>query len=149
MRILVDTGVWLRVFDRAAPERAEILRCMRHFWSGGHELATTAQNVAEFWNVSTRPVAARGGCDRPISIVEPRVRQIERPATVLPFTNLAYQQWRQLLVNHGLIGVAVHDARIAAVMMAEGIQYLFTLNGADFRRYAGITVIARHSDIHF
>lgn len=149
MRILVDTGVWLRMFDRGAAERPEILRCLRRLWSGQHELVTTAQNIAEFWNVSTRPAAARGGYGHAVSFVDARVRQIERLATVVPFSSAAYQHWRQLLTSHQIVGVAVHDARIAAAMSVEGLQYLFTLNGADFRRYPGITVVARESDIRF
>lgn len=149
MRIVVDTGVWLRMFDRGSPERPEILRCLRKLWSGSHELVTTAQNIAEFWNVSTRPVTARGGYGHAVPFVEARVRQMERLATIVPFSDGVYQQWRQLLTSHQVVGVAVHDARIAAVMLAEGLQYLFTLNGADFRRYPGISVISRESDITF
>jgi predicted nucleic acid-binding protein len=97
MRILVDTGVWLRMFDRNSPERPEIFRCLRRIWSGKHDLFTTAQNVAEFWNVSTRPAAARGGYGHSPSLVETRVHQIERLAKILPFTDSAYAHWRQLV----------------------------------------------------
>ena len=59
MQILVDTGVLLRAFDRAAPEQRSIFRALRKLWSENHDLVTTSQNIAEFWNVSTRPAQAR------------------------------------------------------------------------------------------
>jgi hypothetical protein len=43
MKVLVDTGVLLRVFDRAAPQQSITFRALRKLWSDGHELVTTAQ----------------------------------------------------------------------------------------------------------
>jgi predicted nucleic acid-binding protein len=40
-----------------------------------------------------------------------------------------------------LTGVAVHDARLVAVMLARGIGSIVTLNERDFRRYSGIAVL--------
>lgn len=52
MQYLVDTGIWLRLFDRSDPEHAAILQAIRALRSAGHELAACPQNIAEFWNVS-------------------------------------------------------------------------------------------------
>jgi predicted nucleic acid-binding protein len=100
VRILVDTGVLLRAFDRSAPEQRAIFRALRKLWSENHELATTSQNIAEFWNVSTRPASARGGLGLPVSVVEARVKVIEKLGAVLPFSTDAYHEWRRLVVQH-------------------------------------------------
>ncbi len=50
----------------------------------------------------------------------------------------AFYLWRKLLVEHGVVGVKVHDARLVAVMGAWEIQRIVTFNVSDFIRYAGI-----------
>jgi predicted nucleic acid-binding protein len=61
MQVFIDTGVLLRAFDRGSSAQKVILRALRKLWTQGHELATSHQNIAEFWNVATRPTSARGG----------------------------------------------------------------------------------------
>jgi predicted nucleic acid-binding protein len=141
MQVLVDTGVLLRVFDRTAPQQPIIFRALRKLWSDGHELVTTAQNMAEFWNVSTRPAGARGGYELPVAMVDERAKVIERLGLVLPFTYRAYAEWRRLVVAHQVVGVSVHDARLIAVMSEFNITHILTFNGADFRRYPGLTIL--------
>ena len=141
MEVLVDTGILLRAFDRAYSEQKTILRAFRKLWTNNHQLHTTSQNIAEFWNVCTRPVSARGGYGISVSVTEARVQVIEQLGTILPFTSQAYLAWRSLLVAHQILGVSVHDARIVAVMQSTGIQHLLTLNGADFQRYTNIKVL--------
>jgi predicted nucleic acid-binding protein len=142
MRILVDTGVLLRMFDRTSVQHQSILSAFRVLRSNGHELVTTAQNIAELWNVSTRPALARGGLGLSIPMVERRVRCVERLCAVLPFEDPAYQEWRRIVVAESIVGVAVHDARLVATMIAVGITHMLTLNEADFRRYGGIVVLS-------
>jgi predicted nucleic acid-binding protein len=141
MRILVDTGVLLRAFDRSAPEQRAIFKALRKLWSENHELLTTPQNIAEFWNVATRPANARGGFGLPVAIVDSRVKLIEKLGVVLPFSDRAYQEWRRLVVSHQITGVSVHDAKLVAAMTASNVQHVLTLNGADFMRYVAITVL--------
>jgi hypothetical protein len=64
MEILVDTGVLLRAFDKSSSEQRPILRAFRLLRLQGHSLVTTHQNIAEFWNVATRPASARGGFEK-------------------------------------------------------------------------------------
>ena len=142
MRILVDTGVLLRAFDRANPaSQRTVFRALRKLWSNNDDLTTTAQNIAEFWNVATRPTTARGGYGLSVTIVEQRVLMIEKLGAVLPFSMRAYQEWRRLLVAHSIVGVAVHDARLVATMREAGIDHILTLNATDFQRYPGLTVL--------
>ena len=140
MQVLIDTGIWLRAFDQTSVDRPLIVRSLRRLWMEKREIVTTSQNIAEFWNVSTRPPAARGGYGLSPSAVNQRVRWIERIARVLPFTLNDYREWRELVVHHQITGVNVHDARLVAVIATNGISSLLTLNVADFRRYPGVVV---------
>jgi len=141
MQILVDTGVLLRAFDRSAPQQRTIFRALRKLWAENHELVTTSQNIAEFWNVSTRPTQARGGLGLPVNAVDERVKLIEKLGDVLPFSDTAYDEWRRLVIKYQIIGVAVHDAKLVATMASANIQHILTLNESDFRRYSGLTIL--------
>jgi predicted nucleic acid-binding protein len=138
MQYLVDTGVWLRLFDRDDPEQTYIRAALRSLRTAGDMLAICPQNIAEFWNVSTRPASARGGYGKSVDTTELRVRFIERNAVNLDESPLAYYHWRRLLVQHQLQGLAVHDARLVSMMQVAGISRVLTLNLGDFARYPGI-----------
>jgi predicted nucleic acid-binding protein len=107
----------------------------------GHTLAACPQNIAEFWNVSTRPTTARGGYGKSVSTTERRVQFIERFGTVLDESPAAYRQWRGLLTLFQIQGTAVHDARLVALMHTSGIHHILTLNATDFARYPAINVV--------
>jgi predicted nucleic acid-binding protein len=108
----------------------------------GDTLVTAAQNAAEFGNVCTRPVSARGGYGLSIADADRRLRVIERLFQALPDRPASYQAWRRLIVAHAVQGVQVHDARLVALMQINGITHILTLNGSDFTRYPGIVPIA-------
>jgi predicted nucleic acid-binding protein len=147
MQILVDTGILLRAFDRSSIEQRAIFRALRKLASDGHDFVTTSQNIAEFWNVSTRPAQARGGLGLEVPVVDRRVKTIEKLTGILPFSDRAYEEWRRLVVEHQIIGVAVHDARLAATMIAGNIQHILTLNESDFRRYTRLTILTPSSEM--
>jgi predicted nucleic acid-binding protein len=137
--INIDTGILLRLLDRNDPHHADIRRAFRAIRARGDEPITSPQNVAEFWNVCTRPASARGGFGLSVQETDRRVRLLERLFRVLPDNSMAYPLWRQIVVRHGVQGVQVHDARLVAWMQAHGITHIFTLNTGDFARYPGVT----------
>jgi hypothetical protein len=51
--------------------------------------------------------------------------------------------WRQLVVTYSVEGRQVHDARLVALMEAQGISHILTLSAPDFTRYPGINPIDR------
>jgi predicted nucleic acid-binding protein len=142
MRYLLDTGILLRLFKRADPNCRAIRATMRALRKSGHELVVSIQNVAEFWNVSTRPADARGGFGLSLQQTERRLRIIERLCLVLPEQNTTYEIWRNLVKVHAVKGVQVHDARLVAWMQSHSVSHILTLNSVDFARYGGITAIA-------
>lgn len=142
MQYLVDTGVLLRLFDRSDPEHRTIRATLRRLREEGHVICATYQNVAEFWNVSTRPVSARGGYGESLSSTERRAQFIERIGTILTDHPGAYEEWRQLVVQHQVQGASVHDARLVAMMRVSSTPTIITLNGSDFARYPGVTALS-------
>ena len=105
--------------------------------------AYTLQNMTEFWNASTRPTE-RNGFGLTVAETERNARVIERSFTFLADTEAVYREWRRIVVQYGVSGIQVHDARLAAAMYAHGINEILTLNGSDFIRFAGIAAINPH-----
>ena len=96
--------------------RKHIFRAFRKHWNQGDQFVTSHQNIAEFWNVATRPASARGGFGLSVDETLKRVETIEKLGKAVPFTNACYVEWRRLLMAHSITGVSVHDARLVATM---------------------------------
>lgn len=91
----------------------------------GETIHTLPQNIAEFWNVCTRPLDKNGLGLSPAQ-TDGEVTHLETLFPVLPDAAGTYAQWRRLVVKHAVSGVQVHDARIVAAMVAHSIPYLLT-----------------------
>jgi predicted nucleic acid-binding protein len=76
-----------------------------------------------------------------ITEAEAEVQLIERQFGFLPDNQQIHAVWRRLVNDHNVRGRQVHDARLVAVMRVHGLSHLLTLNGSDFIRYGGITII--------
>jgi predicted nucleic acid-binding protein len=75
---LADTNILLRFLLRNDPAYPAIRQAVRNLKTRREQLITTPQNIAEFWNVCTRPTTARGGLGLSIEATERRVRLLER-----------------------------------------------------------------------
>jgi predicted nucleic acid-binding protein len=135
---VVDTNVLLRITRRADPQHQLIVMALSQLLSQGTTLHYMHQNIAELWNVMTRPIA-RNGLGLTVHETETEVRAIERGMTLLPDSEAVYQEWRRIILRYSVSGVQVHDARLAAAMYVHGVPHILTLNVADFNRFAGLT----------
>ena len=138
MRYLLDTGIIVRLPHRDDPLHDVIRGSLNHINAEGHSFVTTTQNLAEFWNVCTRPSTARGGFGLSIDETRKRLRLLERFITVLREPASGFERWKSLVAMHAVIGKQVHDARLVALMSAYRIRRILTLNDSDFTRYKGI-----------
>jgi predicted nucleic acid-binding protein len=55
------------------------------------------------------------------------------------------EAWEMLVSSHLVSGKQAHDAHLVAVMSVHGVRRILTFNGADFRRYSSVEVIAPSS----
>jgi predicted nucleic acid-binding protein len=141
MDTLVDSGVLIRLTLPGDPAYPEVRRAVRLLKSRGEKLIALTQNIAEFWNVCTRPAAVRGGYGLSVKDTARKLGLIENLVEIRPDSLAVFQEWKRLVVLHSVKGVQVHDARLVAGMTVYGIATLLTFNGADFKRYAGITIV--------
>ena len=137
---LIDTNILLRLSRQGDPHHHPVEAALGVLDKQDAELYFSLQNIAEFWNVCTRPVG-RNGYGLSIDETRERVEFIERTMTLLPDNDHVYSCWRRLVVAHNVRGVQVHDARLAALMEVYGITHILTLNRPDFTRYSHVQVV--------
>ncbi len=103
--------------------------------STGIELFITSQNLVEFWRSATRSVE-RNGLGLTIQEAEVELQGLETLFPVLSDVPEIYPEWRRLVLEYGVMGVNVHDARLVAVMRVHQLTHILTFNTKDFTRYA-------------
>jgi predicted nucleic acid-binding protein len=105
---------------------------------------TPPKTLGEFWNTLTRP-ADRNGYGLTPTQADELAGEIESQLRLLPDSIQVHKEWRRMLVDYGVSGVQVHDARLAATMRVHGVQRILTFNVQDFRRYTGIEAVLPQS----
>jgi predicted nucleic acid-binding protein len=78
MSYFADTNILLRFLLKNEPEYPIIRRAVNILKARRERIFTAPQNIAEFWNVCTRPATARGGIGLSVEATERRLRLIER-----------------------------------------------------------------------
>jgi predicted nucleic acid-binding protein len=137
---LADTNILLRIARRADPQHPVVDTALARLAGQGTALHYTHQNIAEFWNTMTRPIA-RNGLGLSVAEAESEVYLIEQGMTLLADSAAVYSEWRRIVLRHGISGVQVHDARLAATMYVHSISHVLTFNVADSARFAGLTAL--------
>jgi 2-amino-4-hydroxy-6-hydroxymethyldihydropteridine diphosphokinase len=131
LKFLIDANVLLRIFRQDDPQYQLIAEALDELDDRGAESCFSLQNIAEFWNVCTRP-KERNGYGLSIADTNECVEYIEHTMTYLPDSQQVYSIWRDLVITRNVRGVQVHDARLAAIMRAYGVTRILTLNESDF-----------------
>ncbi len=137
MSVLVDTNVLLR---RTQPDHSShtiAVESVAKLLRSGEPVRFTLQNISEFWNVVTRPIA-NNVLGYPVADAAARSRWQDR--TGLNAAARMFQPsiasgsdwwWQHVLVQ----GSKVHDTRLVAAMNIHGVRRILTFNGSDFFRY--------------
>jgi predicted nucleic acid-binding protein len=134
---LMDSNILLRISRRYDPDHHIVDLALERLLSGHAELYYTHQNIAELWNVWTRP-ANRNGFGLTSETAEQKTGRIESMMMLAADSAAVYEQWRRLVREYRVTGVQVHDARLVASMLVHRIPNLLTLNGADFQRWSKV-----------
>ena len=137
---LLDSNILLRMSQHADSHYPAIRSALITFRNESTRLCYTSQTLGEFWNASTRPLD-QNGFGLTIAETDVIAREIERDLEFLPDSQAVHDRWRRLLVEHGVKGVQVHDARLAASMYVHGIPKLLTINFRDFARFHGLSIL--------
>ena len=134
---LVDANILLPITRRSDPQHKMVDTALARLAGQGAILHYTHQNIAELWNAMTRP-PSRNGLGLTVAEAERQVRAIESGMKLLPDSEAVYREWLRIVVQYGVSGVQVHDARLAATMYVHGVSHILTLNATDFSRFEGL-----------
>jgi predicted nucleic acid-binding protein len=143
MAYLLDSGILLRLADQKDRQYSTVVDAVALLVDRGEQLVISTQNVAEFCNVATRPVANNGLGRLPSEVLTFVEEEIEPLCAVLAEVSAVYRELKRLIVKYAVSGKQVHDARLVAMMLVWKIDSILTLNDRDFRRYEseGIQVV--------
>ena len=140
MKYLLDTNILLRLVELNHLHHKEASEALKTLRRQNAIFYVLLQNISEFWNVCTRP-ADKNGLGLSIAKTDLHLKRFERLFKLLPDTEEVYKNWRELVVNHSVSGIQVHDAKIVAAMKAHNIENLLTFNVKDFKRYTDIKAV--------
>jgi hypothetical protein len=76
-----------------------------------------------------------------VAEAERQVHAVETGMKLLPDSGAVYREWRRIVVQHEVLGVQAHDARLAAAMRIHRVIHILTLNVADFGRFSGLAAV--------
>lgn len=140
MRVLADANVLLRMAEPNHPSYRTATDATASLMARGRAVVIVPQSVYEFWVVATRPVAVNG-LGLSAAEAEAEVQRFSSSFTVFDDDPGVYPVWLRLVTTTPVLGKKAHDARLVAAMRVHGIDHILTFNDADFRRFAGITVL--------
>jgi predicted nucleic acid-binding protein len=140
---LLDSNILIRWVQHNDPIAPAVESALDLLMFSNADLSFTSQNLGEFWNAMTRPVA-RNGYGLSPEQADIRAREIEAAFDLLPDSPAVHQEWRRLLVDYRVSGVQVHDARLVASMHIHGVKRILTFNTKDFARFGDIEAIHPH-----
>ncbi len=148
MAFLADTSILARLANTSDAHHAIARRAIIELHRRGETVHAAPQNLVEFRNCATRPVAANG-LGLSAADAEARADEFEALFPLLPETPEIYLVWKTLAHDSGVIGRQVHDARLVAICHVHRIERILTFNARHFARFAGlgpgITVVEPHA----
>ncbi len=140
MSFLVDTNIILRMAQPEHPMCTDALNALNVLQHRREQFYLSSQNLIEFWRTCTRPIDSNG-LGLTVIQTDAELLRLENLFSILPDTAEIYTEWRRLVVAYSVMGVNVHDARLVAVMLVNGLTHILTFNTRDFTRYSEIRAI--------
>lgn len=139
--ILLDSNILLRLVKATDAAFPSVSTAVTTLLSAGEMLCIVPQNLYEFWAVATRPVVGANGLGLSIAECRAEIARFKRLFHLLRDPLNLFDEWESLVDTYQCHGRTSFDARLVAAMRPLGIARILTLNGSDFTRFPGITII--------
>src|SRR5437870_4149441 len=117
MATLLDTGILIRLVDKKDILHALVEEAIDKLIVRQEDLLISTQNIAELWNVATRPAVNNGLALSTGAIAKLYDDTIVPICRVVTETASLPDELKRLLIDYGAIGKQVHDARLVAIML--------------------------------
>ncbi len=135
---VVDANVLVYALDADAPQHMASRLLLEEGRRGATTLNVTSQMLCEFYFIVTNPrrvAKPRTTADAAASIVG-----FLSFLHVLPTPARAVEGWPSLLRRHPVTGGDVFDLQLAATMLANGVQRIYTFNTTDFEAFPELII---------
>jgi hypothetical protein len=110
MAYLLDTGILLRLANPADHLHGQVRIAIGTLGNRGERLPTATQNIAEFCNVASRPVANNGLGHPPAAVLEFIEKDVEPICAVVAEIDSVYPQLKRLIATYNVVGKQVNEA---------------------------------------
>ncbi len=131
--MFVDTNVLVRARFEAAPSHSLARRRMQEAGESGEALRISRQVLREYLATVTRPQSWSSPVAMDAALAH--IAALEAVFDILEDGPRVTQTLTGLCREVPVAGRQIHDANIAATMLAHGERRLLTFNAGDFRRY--------------
>lgn len=132
MKALLDTSTLIAAMLPDHVHHAHALPWLSEAKSGAFEFVCSGHSLAELYAVLTRlPRTPPIGPEDALRLIQENVTS---HAQVHSLSSDEYASLIELLAQNKIRGAAVYDAIIARIGELTGVDYLVTLNVADFQR---------------
>lgn len=130
----VDTNVLVYASQKRSAFHARAVACLHEARGERRALWISRQVLREYLATVTRPQHNQA----PLSLAEALadIARFERDFNIAEDGPEVFAELLRLLARVPVAGKQVHDANLAATMLAHGMTCLLTFNDADFRRFA-------------
>ena len=137
-KLFVDTNILVYLANENAQLHQAVLKQVEAF-AASHAMVISRQVLREYAVVMTRP----GIVETPLTPDElaEDLEKWQRVFEVVDETQEVTAQLVCLLKKYQLKGKRIHDANIAATMLAYGISELWTADVEDFQKFEEIRII--------
>jgi len=135
---IVDANVLVYALDAEAPQHLASRQLLDEGRSGAATLYVTSQILCEFYSVVTNP--RRVAKPRTAADAMAAIAGLLSFLHVLPIPARAVEGWLDLLRRRPVTGGDVFDLQLAATMLANGVQRIYTFNTTDFEAFPELVI---------
>ena len=138
--LFVDTNVLLVATDESRPHHREAKALFASVGASGYHLALSGQILREYLVVATRAVQDNGlglSVDQALG----NLAAFARRAVFYDENEAVSLRLRALCAGGRLKGKRLHDASVAATLLAHGLSTLITENPRDFQEFAEVKTV--------
>src|SRR4051812_38038568 len=135
---IVDANVLVYALDADAPQHLASRNLLNQGRSDMTTLYVTSQILCEFYSIVTN--ARRVAKPRTAADATAAIAGLLAFLHVLSTPARAVEGWLDLLRRCPVTGGDVFDLQLAATMLANGVQRIYTFNTADFETFEELAV---------
>jgi toxin-antitoxin system PIN domain toxin len=136
---IIDANVLVYAFDTNAPQHLASRTLLDAGRAGTTTLYVTSQVLCEFYSIVTNP--RRVLKPRTVADAIAAITDLLSFLHVLPIPARTVEGWLALLRGRPVTGGAVFDLQLAAAMLANGVQRIYTYNTGDFEDFKELAVV--------